>query len=65
MATDPIENEAKRIKAETASLLFKFVTVLHKTDAHDPFFQWLRDDQPITIEWGTFGIEKIPTESQR
>ena len=52
------------MKADTASLLFKFVAVLHKTDGQDSFLQWLRDEQPITIDWSAFGIEKIPNESQ-
>jgi hypothetical protein len=29
----------------------------------DSFSRWLHDEQPVRIEWSTFGIERLQAES--
>jgi hypothetical protein len=52
-------------KADSARILPEFVVGVGESDADDPFFQWLRDEKSVRIEWSTFGIEKIHSKKSR
>jgi hypothetical protein len=52
-------------KAGSIRLLTEFVVGTHKSEAGDPFDQWLHDNHAVCIDWSTFGMEKLQAESLR
>jgi hypothetical protein len=32
-------------------------------ESDDPFFKWLRDEKSVTIDWNTYGIDSVQSES--
>ena len=51
------------MKADSVQLLTEFVVGTAEAETSDPFYQWLHDDHAVRIDWSTFGIEKLQSES--
>ena len=52
-------------RSDSACAVPDFAVNVREGDADDPFIQWLRDDKSVSIEWNTFGIEKIQSKKSR
>ena len=46
-------------RADSGQLLWEFAVGTLETNAGDPFCQWLRDDQPVVLDWSAFGIAAV------
>jgi hypothetical protein len=53
------------VKAGSVQLLTEFVVGAGESESGDPFDQWLHDDHAVRIDWSTFGIEKLQSQSLR
>jgi hypothetical protein len=65
LASDINNKKPAIAKADSGRIILKFVAGLRGTEAGDPFYQWLRDDRSVKIDWNTFGNEKLSSESPR
>ena len=52
-------------RLDSGQALPEFASGVREADANDPFIQWLRDDKSGSIDWNTFGIEKIQSKEPR
>jgi hypothetical protein len=50
------------VVAESGQPGLKFVARVQEKTA-DPFFQWLRDEKSVPIDWSAFGVGKLKSES--
>jgi len=51
------------VQAGSTQLVWEFVAEVQERKVDDAFSQWLHDDKTAGIDWSTFGIEKIQSET--
>jgi hypothetical protein len=63
LAAYPTNQKPEIEQAQSGQLRLRFTVDARDREADDPFQKWLRDEKPVRIEWSTFGIEKLHSES--